>query len=85
MHQMDNSDIVEMFITSITTSYDPHTSYMSSETFENFMIQMRLQLEGIGATLQSSEDDGYTVIKRIVPGGAADKLTGVNQPKMIGK
>ena len=73
MHQTDNSDIVEMFITSITTSFDPHTSYMSNETFENFMIQMRLQLEGIGATLQSSEDDGYTVIKRIVPGGAADK------------
>ena len=73
MHQIDNSDIIEMFITAITTSFDPHTSYMSSETFENFMITMRLQLEGIGATLQSSEDDGYTVIKRIVPGGAADK------------
>lgn len=73
MHQLDNSDIIEMYITAITTSFDPHTSYMSSETFENFMITMRLQLEGIGATLQSSEDDGYTVIKRIVPGGAADK------------
>lgn len=73
MHQTDNDDIVEMFITSITTSFDPHTSYMSSDTFENFMIQMRLQLEGIGATLQASEDDGYTVIKRIVAGGAADK------------
>ena len=73
MHQTDNDDVVEMFITSITTSFDPHTSYMSSDTFENFMIQMRLQLEGIGATLQASEDDGYTVIKRIVVGGAADK------------
>ncbi len=73
MHQTDNNDVVEMYISSITASFDPHTSYMSSETFENFMIQMRLELEGIGATLQSSEDDGYTVIKRIVPGGAADK------------
>ena len=73
MHQTDNDDVVEMFITSITTSFDPHTSYMSSDTFENFMIQMRLQLEGIGATLQASEDDGYTIIKRIVAGGAADK------------
>jgi carboxyl-terminal processing protease len=45
---------------------------MSKRTFENFMIQMRLQLEGIGATLQSN-DDGYTVIKRIVANGAADK------------
>ena len=73
MHQTDANDIVEMFISSITTSFDPHTTYMSNETFENFMISMRLQLEGIGATLQASEDDGYTVIKRIVPGGAADK------------
>ena len=32
---------------------------------------MRLELEGIGASLQS--DDGYTVVKHLVPGGAADK------------
>ena len=73
MHQTDSNDVVEMFISSITSSFDPHTTYMSNETFENFMISMRLQLEGIGATLQASEDDGYTIIKRIVPGGAADK------------
>ena len=46
---------------------------MSTESFKNFKISLSLQLEGIGATLQASEDDGYTVIKRIVPGGAADK------------
>lgn len=72
MQQADNDDVVEMYVTSITTAFDPHTSYMSNETFENFMIQMRLELEGIGATLQST-DDGYTVIKRVVPNGAADK------------
>jgi carboxyl-terminal processing protease len=32
---------------------------------------MRLELEGIGAALQSI--DGYTVVQRIIPGGAADK------------
>ena len=32
---------------------------------------MSLKLEGIGASLQS--DDGYTVVKKIIPGGAADK------------
>ncbi|MEZ6093920.1 MAG: carboxy terminal-processing peptidase [Pirellulaceae bacterium] len=72
MHQMTPEDLVEMFVTAVTTSFDPHTTYMSKRTFENFMIQMRLQLEGIGATLQSN-DDGYTVIKRIVPNGAADR------------
>ncbi len=78
MHQTDNDDVVEMYISAITNSYDPHTSYMSSESFKNFMIAMSLQLEGIGATLQASEDDGYTVIKRIVPGGAADKNGGLS-------
>lgn len=72
MHQTDNDDVIEMYITAVTTSFDPHTSYLSKESFENFMIQMNLELEGIGATLQST-DDGYTVIKRIVPNGAADK------------
>jgi carboxyl-terminal processing protease len=45
---------------------------MSKDTFKSFMIQMSLQLEGIGATL-SSDDEGYTVIKSIVPKGPADK------------
>ena len=45
---------------------------MSKASYENFEIIMRLKLEGIGATLQGT-DDGYTVIKRLVPNGAADK------------
>ena len=72
MGQTDNDDVVEMYITAVTTSFDPHTTYMSKATYENFHIQMKLKLEGIGATLQAT-DDGYTVIKRLVPNGAADK------------
>ncbi len=72
MTQFDNDDVIEMYITSITTSFDPHTTYMSKSSFVNFQINMSLELEGIGATLQST-DDGLTVIRRLVPGGAADK------------
>lgn len=72
MHQTDSEDVVEMYLTSLTNAFDPHTSYMSKGSFENFLIAMSLELEGIGATL-STTDDGYTVIKRVVPGGAADK------------
>lgn len=72
MHQFTADDVAEMFLTAMTSCYDPHTSYMSPTTFEDFMISMRLNLDGIGATLQST-DDGLTQIKRIVPGGAADK------------
>jgi carboxyl-terminal processing protease len=71
MKQTDGDELLEMFLTAITTSFDPHTTYMSPSTLENFDIQMRLGLEGIGAALQLT--DGYTVISKIIPGGAADK------------
>ncbi len=84
MQQTDNGDVVEMYVTAITTSFDPHTAYMSKESFENFLISMSLKLEGIGATLQA-DDDGYTVIKRIVVGGAADKQGGLEvEDKIVG-
>ena len=71
MHQTDADELLEMYLNSLTTSFDPHTDYMSPGTQENFDIVMRLELEGIGASLQA--DDGYTVVKQLVPGGAADK------------
>ncbi len=71
MKQTDRDELLEMFLTSVTMAYDPHTSYMSPSTLENFDIVMRLQLEGIGAALQS--EDGYTVVKQVVPGGPADR------------
>jgi carboxyl-terminal processing protease len=71
MHQTDSDELLEMFLTAITSSFDPHTTYMSAKTFENFKITMRLELEGIGAALQST--DGMTIVTKIIPGGAADK------------
>jgi len=71
MHQTDGEELLEMYLTSLTSSFDPHTTYMSPSTLENFEIQMRLELEGIGAALRS--EDGYVVVQKIIPGGAADK------------
>ncbi|HWB08108.1 MAG TPA: carboxy terminal-processing peptidase [Pirellulales bacterium] len=71
MHQTDHQELLEMYLTSLTTSYDPHSTYMAPKSLENFDIVMRLNLEGIGASLQF--DDGYTVVKELIPGGAADK------------
>ncbi|HUY31204.1 MAG TPA: carboxy terminal-processing peptidase [Pirellulales bacterium] len=71
MHQTDHEELLEMYLTSLTMAYDPHTTYMSPSNYENFEIQMRLNLEGIGASLQF--DDGYTVVKQIIQGGAADR------------
>jgi carboxyl-terminal processing protease len=58
-------------LTALTTAYDPHTTYMSADSLNNFEIQMRLNLEGIGAALEAP--DGETVVKKIIPGGAASK------------
>lgn len=69
--QTDHNELLEMYLSAFTTSFDPHTSYMSPKTLENFEIQMRLQLDGIGAALQSQ--DGYIVVSKVIPGGAADK------------
>jgi len=86
MHQVDSEELLEMYLTAMSTSFDPHTSYMSPSTVDNFDIQMGLKLEGIGAALQLV--DGYTTVQKIIPGGPAekdkrlkvkDRITGVGQ------
>ena len=42
---------------------------MSPRSAENFNMQMRLSLEGIGAVLQ--RQDEFVVIRTLVPGGPA--------------
>ncbi len=81
--QLNSNDIYQNFVNAYTTSIEPHTSYFSPRTSENFDISMRLSLEGIGAVLRNEND--YTLIQKIVPGGPADlsnKLHG--KDKIIG-
>ncbi len=81
--QTDNDELLERYLTSMTTSFDPHSDYMSPSTLENFNIQMRLELDGIGASLRGV--DGYTVVQNIIPGGAADKNGGLKpEDKIVG-
>ncbi len=79
MHQTDSDELLEMYLTALTSAFDPHTTYMSPSTLENFDISMRLELDGIGAALQSI--DGLTTITKIIPGGAADKADKANKLK----
>ncbi|HEV8058307.1 MAG TPA: carboxy terminal-processing peptidase [Gemmataceae bacterium] len=67
--QLDSNDLLELYLTDLTTCADPHSSYMSPSTLEDFEIAMRLQLEGIGALLRS--ENGTTIVAEIIPGGAA--------------
>lgn len=69
--QYEPEDVFALYINSYTQIYDPHTDYFSPAASDNFNINMRLSLEGIGATLRSEND--YTIVQSIVPGGPAFK------------
>ncbi|MEP6898449.1 MAG: carboxy terminal-processing peptidase [Rhodanobacter sp.] len=84
--QLDGEDAFQTFMTAYSNTTDPHTDYLGPRDAENFDIQMRLSLEGIGAQLQSRDD--YTMIFRLIPGGPAiksgkfkpgDRIVGVGQ------
>lgn len=64
-------EIVELFLTSLTHIYDPHSTYMAPETSEDFNIDMSLSLTGIGARLMS--DDGYVTVTELLTGGPAER------------
>ena len=68
--QLNNEDVFQTLINAYTTAIDPHTTYFSPRTSENFKIRMSLSLEGIGAVLQN--ENGLTLVREIVPGGPAD-------------
>lgn len=57
------------YLNAVTKSFDPHTTYFTPEKREDFDIEMRGTLEGIGALLQ--EDGEYIKVVEIIPGGAA--------------
>ena len=84
--QRDSQDVFQLYVNALASLYDPHTSYFSPRTTENFQINMSLSLEGIGAELRT--EDEYTKVVRIIPGGPADlqgilkaedKIMGVGQ------
>jgi carboxyl-terminal processing protease len=68
--ETEGSELAETFLGTIAGLYDPHSTYFSADTFEDFGIQMKLQLVGIGAMLGMDEDT--CTVKEIVPGGPAD-------------
>ncbi|PIT99789.1 MAG: tail-specific protease [Bdellovibrionales bacterium CG10_big_fil_rev_8_21_14_0_10_45_34] len=71
-------DLNVRYLDSFANALDPHSSFLSKDMLEEFQINMRLSLEGIGATL--SFQDGYTVVEQLVPGGAAAK-SGIIEPQ----
>ncbi len=71
-------DLYSGYLDAFGRALDPHSSYFSRESLEDFEIQMSLSLEGIGATLSSM--DGFTTVEQLIEGGAA-KQSGRIQPQ----
>lgn len=69
MSHPGKGDAAADLINAVTASVDPHTNYLPPADKANFDINMRGQLEGIGAQLR--EKDDYIEIIELVPGGAA--------------
>ncbi len=87
----DSEWVLQRYMTAIASAFDPHSSYMSPTTLEDFEIDMKLSLVGIGALLRP--EDGAAKIVSLIPGGPAardqrpialepgDKIIGVGQGK----
>lgn len=71
LRTQDAEQVVDRFLSSFTSAFDPHSEYMSPSRTEDFDINMKLMLVGIGAQLMP--EDGAAKIERIIPGGPADR------------
>ena len=71
MESFDEEMLLQRYLTSFSHVYDPHSDYMSPSSVEDFDINMKLSLVGIGAMLRP--DDGAAEIVRVIPGGPADQ------------
>ncbi len=88
MDQSKSEDVFEAFMNAFVLSLDPHSNYFSARNSEEYNIQMSLSYEGIGASLQLT-DDYVTVIDVIAGGPAAvsgklaanDRITAVGEGK----
>lgn len=70
LEDIEAGDLAELFLSNAARLYDPHSTYFSAATYEDFGIQMKLQLVGIGALLGMEDDNCF--VKEIVPGGPVD-------------
>ncbi|MCX6997848.1 MAG: carboxy terminal-processing peptidase [Kiritimatiellaeota bacterium] len=71
LQDSDAEWLLQRYLVSFTMAYDPHSEYFSPSTEEDFDINMRLSLVGIGAVL--TPDDGAVKVERLMPGGPAER------------
>jgi len=84
--QVTSEDVFENLMNAYARAFDPHSSYFSPRISEEYRIQMSLNYDGIGASLQLVDD--YVTIMNVLEGGPAavagtlkvnDRITSVGQ------
>lgn len=70
IQQREAAEVQEAYVNSMTQLFDPHSSFLSADTLENFNSSVQNSFVGIGALLQ--DEDGICTIKDILPGGPAE-------------
>ena len=81
--QQKEEDIFSLAINTLSNQFDPHSSYLSPRSAEDFDLNMSLKLSGIGALL--GVEDDYTKIISLVPGGPAEKSGKIKPEDRIAK
>jgi len=84
--QLNSDEVFESFMNAYADTLDPHSNYLSPKNSEEYRIQMSLSYDGVGASLQLTDD--YVTVIEVIPGGPAaidgqlqrqDRITGVGQ------
>ena len=84
--QIKPEEVFETYLNSYARAFDPHSNYFSPRNSEEYKIQMSLNYEGIGATLQLVDD--HVTIVNLIEGGpaaadgtlkASDRITAIGQ------
>ena len=84
--QIKPEEVFETYLNSYARAFDPHSNYFSPRNSEEYKIQMSLNYEGIGASLQLIDE--HVTIMNLIEGGpaaaagtlkASDRITAVGQ------
>jgi carboxyl-terminal processing protease len=84
--RLEAHEVQEIYLNTLASQYDPHTTFFTRQSNDEFEIAMRNKLIGVGAVLQ--DEDGYCIVKEILPGGpieaskrirVGDRITAIGQ------
>jgi carboxyl-terminal processing protease len=73
-NQIDSKDetgVLRIFLEAVAQTYDPHSEYLGPSDLDQFKIDTRLTISGVGAQIHM--DEGYATIDRIFSRGPVDR------------